>query len=370
MILLLLFDFSILLTADVNITDSLTDERVATTLDDVTSNLYNQVILGNPLLNMLEMNPYREERSGGSRMREPIRYGKNTTFRTFGKGETRTPTQAKLVGFSYWNMKQGAGEWSIDWVEEREQASSGNMVDLLNVRVTALAEDMREAFNTMVWQSAVGNNGKDFNGIPFLVPTDPRTGIMGGFDRASRYWWRNWYWDNAATSYGRHPIDSTAGTPTAVGAFGSISNKYSDCIKRMGTCLNSIAQNEQLSDYFIITDQLTYEQYCDTAQHLGTFQITYSKDDSVVKWNFGEAQFRGIPIWFDTIQNGAEAGVMRFLNKKYIRLITDSGAWFTWSDVRQPYNQFAKVRYLFTRGNIVNSMPSKNGILQGITAWA
>jgi hypothetical protein len=103
---------------------------------------------------------------------------------------------------------------------------------------------------------------------------------------------------------------------------------------------------------------------------LGTFQVSYTKDDSVVKWNFGEAQFRGIPILFDTVNNGAESGVMRFINKKYLRLITDSGAWFTWSDVRQPYNQFAKVRYLFARGQIINSMPSKHGILQGITAWA
>jgi len=273
--------------ADVNITDRLTDERVATVLDAVLPDMYNQVVLGNPLWTILEDSPYRDERNGGSRIRQPLRYGKNNSFSTFSKGETRTPSQGKLVAFSYWNMKQGAGEWSIDWVEEREQAGSGQIVDLLQTRVDALVEDTREKLNAMVWESSVGNNGKNFNGMPFLVPTDPRTGIMAGLDRASRYWWRNWYWDNAATSYGRHPIDSTAGAPVSVTAFGSVSNKYSDCLKRMGTCINSIAKGERMSDYFILTDQLVYEQYCDIAQHLGTFQIAYSKDDSTVGWNFG-----------------------------------------------------------------------------------
>jgi len=356
--------------ADVNITDSLTDERVATVLDDIMPDMYNQVMLGNPVWNILETSQYREERNGGSRVRQPLRYGKNGTFSTFSKGETRTPSQSKLAGFSYWNLKQGAGEWSIDWVEEREQAGVGNIVDLLQTRIDALVEDTRERLNAMIWESSVGNNGKNFNGIPFLVPTDPRTGVMAGWDRASRYWWRNWYWDNSAVSYGRHPIDSTGGTPTAVGAFGSVSNKYSDCLKKMGTCLNSIATGERLQDYVILTDQLVYEQYCDIAQHMGTFQVAYSKDDDTVRWNFGNALFRGIRINYDTVENGAEAGVMRFMNMKYFKLVSDSGAWFTWSEIRHPYNQFAKVRYLMLRGQIINTLPSKHGVLQGITAWA
>lgn len=364
-----LFDWSVILT-DTDITDSLLDERVATCLDEVMPIVYDQVALGNPIINQFEMADTAEERAGGARIRVPIRYGKYNNVKSFGKGEVRTPSQSKLLGYGYYNFKQIAGEWSVDWVEEREQAGSGNIIDLVTQRVEFLIQDAREAINAMIWQSAVGNEGKDLNGIPFLIPTDPRTGVVAGFDRASRYWWRNWYWDNSSLSYGRHPIDSTAGAPANVGAFGSISNKYSDCLKRMGTCLNSIGMGEQNSDYFIITDQLTYEQYTDIAQHFGTYQVTYSQDDSIVKYNFGGAQFRGIPILYDTLQNGAEAGVMRFINKRYTKLITDSGAWFVWSSERLPYNQFAKVRYLLLRGQIVVYAPWKNGVLQGITAWA
>lgn len=355
---------------DTDITDSLTDERVATTLDQMLPTIYNQVVLGNPLMNMLETSKYKEEFVGGARVRTPIRYGKNTSVKSFGKGAIRNPSQPQLLGYAYWNVKQAAGEWAVDWVEEKENSGSGAIIDLVTQRVEALIEDARESFNTMFWQSAIGNDGQDLNGLPFLLPTDPRTGVMAGFDRSSKYWWRNWYWDNSSLSYGRHPIDSTAGVPVAVGAFGSIANKYSDCLKRMGTMINSVAMNEQLSDYVIITDQLTYEQYCDIPQHSNGITIAYSQDDNIVKYNFGGAKFRGINILFDTIQNGAEAGVMRAINLKYLKLKTDSTAWFTWSTERIPQNQFARVRYLMFRGQLCNYLPHKHGVLQGITAWA
>ena len=356
--------------ADADITDSLMDERVATCLDELIPDIYNAVALGHPLINQLETSPYKEERNGGARIRFPIRYGKYNNVKSFGKGEVRTPSQPALIGFGYNNFKQVAGEWAIDWVEEREQAGSGNVVDLITQRVQFLIEDAREALSTMFWQSSVGNMGKDMNGIPLVLPTDPRTGVYAGFDRATRFWWRNWYWDNSALSYGRHPIDSTAGAPANITAFGSLTNKYSECLHIMGVMMDSIAQNENLGDYMLLTDQFTYEQYVKLAQHMGTFSITYTQDADTVKWGFGNAQFRGMPILFDTIQNGAEAGVIRAINKKYTKLITDSGAWFTWSSERSPYNQFARVRYLMMRGQLVNYAPWKNGILQGITAWA
>ncbi len=356
--------------ADTNITDQLLDEQVATTLDEMLPLAYDQVAMGNPLVSQLEDSPYKEERNGGARIRVPVKYGKYSNVKSFGKGEVRTPVQPKLIGFAYYNFKQVAGEWSVDWVEEREQASSGNVIQLVKERAQTLMDDVGEYMNLMFWQSSVGNSNRDLNGLPFLIPTDPRTGILAGYDRAVRYWWRNWYWDTTSVSYGRVPIASTAGTPTAVGAFGVIATNYSTCLKRMRTCLNSISVGESRADYFIITDQLVYENYCDMAQYIKNFQITYSNDENMVKWNFGGAQFMGIPILFDTVANGAESGVMRFINKKHTKLITDSGAWFTWSSERVPYNQFAKVRYLLLRGQLVLFAPWKNGVLQGITEWA
>jgi len=355
--------------ADVDITDSLMDERVATCLDELLPTIHNEVALGNPLINQLEMSPYKEERNGGARVRFPIRYGKNTSTKSFGKGTVRTPSQPALLGFAYFNFKQLAGEWAVDWVEEREQAGSGNVVDLVGQRVQALIEDSREYLNSLMWQSSL-TSPDDINGLPLIMPTDPRTGIIAGFDRASRYWWRGWYWDNTSLSVGRHPINASAGVPVDVGAFGNIALKYSNCLKRMQTCFNSISMGERASDYMVITDQGTYEMYCDLSQHMGTFTVTYTKDDTITKYEFGGAQFRGMPILYDTIQNGAESGVMRFVNKRVTKLITDSGAWFVWSSERVPYNQFARVRYLMLRGQLICYAPWKNGILQGITSWA
>jgi len=359
--------------ANRNITDQLTDERVALMLDDMLPTIYSQVERQSVLLGEFESTPYKEERNGGARIRSPLRTGKNTSFKTFGRGATMTPQIYPSAMFAYWNYKQGAGDIMIDWVEEREHAGGNqdSVVELLTLRIDDLIDSVREEINTMLWNSAVGNAGMDMNGLQLLVPTDPRTGIIAGLDRALNIWWRNTYWDNNASgfAYGKPPHDTTLGAPAAVGAFGDISDGASDGLKRMGTMLNNCAQGENMSDYSIITEQFVYEQYEALAQHAKNFRIAYSQDDRIVKYNFGGALFRGVPILFDTVTNGAPSGQMRFLNKKYIKLITDSQAWFKWSDEKSPVNQFTRVRFLMLRGQLILLKPVTCAVLQGITAW-
>ena len=365
--------------ADTNITDRLDDERVALALDEMLPTIYHQVALATPLLNQLEMTPHKEERNGGARIRVPLRTGKNTSFESFGKGDPHEPKIYPSAMFAYYNYKQAAGDVLIDWVEEREHAGGGNVMDLLQLRVQDLIDSASEDMNKMLWASLVGNNGKDLNGIQSLIPTDPRTGILAGLDRASHIFWRNCYWDNNTSgyAYGTPPIDTTLGAPVGVGAFGAIAGGgagargYSQCLKLMNRILNNCSAGETLSDYFIITEELVYDQYVDgIPQHMGGV-IAYSNEPSIVQWNFGGALFRGsVPILKDSINMGAPSGTMFFVNKKYLKLISDSGAWFTWTADRSPYNQFAKARYLMLRGQMVLYSPRKMGVLQGIAAWA
>lgn len=366
--------------ANENITDILTDERVALVLDEMLPEIYHQVALSTVLLNQFEMSPYKEERNGGARLRVPLRTGKNNSFATFGKGAVRTPTAHPSAMFGYYNYKQGAGDVLIDWVEEREHAggTQTSVIELIRMRVMDLIDSAREEMNRMLWATEVGNDGMDLNGLQFLIPTDPRTGIMAGLDRAVNIWWRNCYWDNNTSgfAYGAPPIDITLGAPVAVGAFGAIAGGgaggrgYSDALKRMGTILNNCSEGEDLRDYVIITETQVYEQYTDMPQHMGGIQIAYSNDEQIVKWSFGGALFRQVPILKDSVTMGAPTGEMRFINKKYTKLISDAAAWFTWTADRSPYNQFAKARYLMLRGQLVQLKPRRNGILEQITAWA
>ena len=365
--------------ADRNITDQLDDERVALILDDMLPKIFSQVSFPSVWLSQLEGTEHREERDGGARIRVALRTGKNTSFKTFGRGATMEPAIYPSAKFSYWNFKQGAGDVMIDWVEEREHrgGSQTPVMELLALRVEDLVESVRENMNRMLWASAVGNEGKDFNGAQLLIPQDPRTGIIAGLDRANYPWWRPCYYDANSSGflYGKPPHDVTLGAPSAAGAFGAIAGGaggrgYSNLLKRMGTILNNCSTGENMNDYFAITEQFVHEQYVDSAQHLGMTQVVYSQDESIVKFNFGGALFRGVPILFDTINMGAPSGQLRFINKKYYKLITDSGAWFTWSAEKSPVNEFTRVRFLMLRGQVVLLKPVSCGVLHGITAWA
>jgi hypothetical protein len=98
------------------------------------------------------------------------------------------------------------------------------------------------------------------------------------------------------------------------------------------------------------------------------FRINYESRDDTVAYNFGNALFHGIPVRYDAYD--APSGEMRIINKKYMRLVSDSGAWLNWTEERKPHDQFAKVRYLMLRGQLIMLMPRKHAVLQGVTPWA
>ncbi len=362
--------------ANENPNADITDEIVATTLDNyVQSTVIDQLNLQIPLMNRLSQSPYRSGQNGGHRIRVPLRTKKTDGLVSFGMGDTITPQRKPVITIAWGTMKQALEYIRFDWVEERMNAGTGKVVDIVRERMVATMQDGKEDFNEMLWDDGTGNAGKDFMGVTGLIPADPRTGVIMGYDRAvaGQQWWRNWYWDGV--TYGPHPIDAepAGGAPVNVGAFGNYQNNtgfgFASSFQFFETGWNSTQAGENPADCFWLSDQAVYEYYS-AGYPLHQHNVEIPMNEDILKFGFGGAMFKNAPWMYDTIENGAKQGQLRLVNSKYLYLYTDTGAWMVWLPWKSPFNQLARARIFVMRGNTIISRPRSHAVWQGITAWA
>ncbi len=360
--------------ANENIDNVITEEIVATVLDTYsTPVVIDQLVLAIPFANKMIQNPNNKGQNGGHRIRVPIRNRLTDGMQSFGMGATIIPQRKPVVSIAWATMKQALSYVRFDWVEERQNAGAGKIIDIVTERINATLQDGKVDFQTMLWGDGTGNGAQDFMGITGLIPADPTTGVIMGYDRAvdGNQWWRNWFWDGA--TYGPHPrfADAAAG-PQNVGTFGTYTaaggSGVATSFSIFTTGYNSTQQGESPGDLFWISDQAVYEYYeNDYAIYQHNAEVPYKED--IATFGFGGAMFKNVVWMYDTIENGAPAGQLRLINQKYIYLHKDTGAWFTWLDWRHPFNQLARAKYLALRGNFIVSLPRKQAVFQGITAW-
>lgn len=349
-----------------DITQSQKDEIVATTLDRITPTVINHTILDVPIYNELFNAPYMETVDGGHRIRFPFVIDNNDSFAWFGWGDTFNPQPKKIIGWGHATLKQGAGDVVVEWLEGQMNKGSEAFVNLLQAKLNDLEQSIRQQLNTNAWGDGTGSGGKEPTGVGGHIPNTPLTGTYMGFNRATEYWARPWYWDG--TWIGPHSLTAPSGSAvSAVGAIGDISDKYPLIINFLTTMWNSVANDQNASDMFHLTDQATYEWYLRIPSYCPGYDIGIHEGDLNI--GITSASFMGAPIRWDTTENGAVAGEWRLINKRFYKVYKDSSAFYKWTPPREPYNALRNARYLLVRFQAVNTYPRKSGILTGIITW-
>lgn len=371
----IVFDWSLLITINENPDATITDEIIASTLDTyIGPSIIDQLALAIPFFNRMMMSPHNQSLDGGHRIRVGVRDKKTDGAVSFGKTSTITPQRKPVISHAWATFKHILSYVRFNAIEERENAGRGKVFDIIAERIAATLQDGKEDIQTMLWGDGTGNGNRDFMGITGLLPADPRTGVIMGFDRAINQWWRNWYWDGATR--GPHPLFAEpAAVPQNVGAFGVFSSGAggtgqgaATSFKIFNTGYNSVMQGQQPGDMFWISDQAVYEYY-ETGYPLHQHNVEIPINEDVVKFGFGGAMFKNVVWIWDTIENGAPAGELRLVNTKFIYLVKDSGMWFAWTDWRVPFNQLDRAKFLLVRGNMIQKFPRKHAVFQGITDW-
>ena len=306
------------------------DALLSTTLANYRAQLTDNVFTARPLTYFLMDKGRIRMIDGGTKIVEPLIYGQNGTVASYSGYDTISLTAQEGVTAAEYDWKQYAASIAISGIEEAKNNGEAAIVNLLEAKIMQAEESMREGFNQMFFSDGTGNSGKNWNGLGNLVEA---SGTVGGINRAT-----------AGNEYWRSYEENTAGALT---------------LAQMATAYNSVSVGNDHPD-MILTTQTLFEKY----EALLQPQLRYT-DTKTADAGFQNLLFKAAPVTYD---EHCTAGVVYFLNSKYLTLVGHSGKWFAQTDFVRPENLDARYALIMCYGNLTCRNAAKQGKLTAKTA--
>jgi len=263
--------------------------------------------------------------SGGETIVEQLLYGKSSAVKSYAGYDVLDTTPQDGMTIARFNWKQYAATITISGLEKRNNMGESQLIDLLQAKTTQAEMSLRDMMSTDSFGDGTGNNSKTFTGLKALVST---TATVGGLSPTTFTWWA-----------------SQAQTAASFAANG---------LAAMRTLYNSCTfGNDRPSIGF--TTQTVYEYYEALMNPLE--RIT---DTKVADLGFENLRFKGVPILWD---RSCTAGLMYFLNSKYINLVVHEEADVVTKPFVTPENQDASTASILFQGNTTVNNRRMHGVL-------
>ena len=306
--------------------DALLSTTLANYRDQLTDNVFTDRVLTNHLMSKGRIRML----NGGTKIVEPLIYGTNATVASYsGYDSISLAAQTGITAAEY-EWKQYAASIAISGIEEAKNNGEQEIINLLEAKIMQAEESMREGFNTMFYADGTGNSSKDWNGLGNIIEA---SGTVGNINRATV---GNEYWK----SYEEN-------TSTAL------------TIAQMATAYNTVSIGNDHPD-LVLTTQTLFEKY----EALLQPNLRYT-DTKTADAGFQNLLFKAAPVVFDA---ACPAGVMFFMNSKYITLVGHSGKWFQQTNFVRPEDLDARYALIMCYGNLTCRNAKKQGKLTAKTA--
>jgi hypothetical protein len=307
------------------------DTLLSTTLANYRSQLTDNVFTARPLTYMLMEKGRIRMLNGGTKIVEPLIYGQNSTVGSYQDYETISLTPQSGISAAEYDWKQYAASIAISGIEEAKNNGEAEIINLLEAKIMQAEESLREGFNQMFYGDGTGNSSKNWNGLGNLVESGNTVGGINSASGQGNDWWRSYE-------------ENTAGALT---------------LAQMSTAYNSTSVGNDHIDT-VLTTQTLFEKY----ESLLTPQLRYT-DTKTADAGFQNLLFKASPVMYDV---HCTAGVMYFLNTKYLTLVGHSGKWFQQTEFVRPENMDARYALIMCYGNLTCRNRARQGKLTAKTA--
>jgi len=307
------------------------DALLSTTLANYRNQLTDNVFTARPLTYMLMEKGRIRMLNGGTKIVEPLIYGQNSTVASYSGYDTISLTAQDGISAAEYDWKQYAASIAISGIEEAKNNGEQEIINLLEAKIMQAEESMREGFNQMFFGDGTGNSGKNWNGLGNIVESGNTVGGINSAGGQGNDWWRSYE-------------ENTAGALT---------------LAYMNTAYNSVSVGNDHPDV-VLTTQTLFEKY----EALLQPQLRYT-DTKTADAGFQNLLFKAAPVMYDVHNT---AGVVYFLNTKYLTLVGHSGKWFQQTEFVRPENLDARYALIMCYGNLTCRNRAKQGKLTAKTA--
>ena len=304
------------------------DALLSTTLANYRSQLTDNVFTARPLTYALMEKGRIRMLNGGTKIVEPLIYGKNSTVSSYSGYDSLSLAPQEGISAAEYDWKQFAASISISGLEEAKNNGEQEIINLLEAKIMQAEESMRESFNQMFFSDGTGNSSKDWNGLGNLVESG---NTVGNIDSNTYTWWKS-YEENTATAL---------------------------TLAQMSTAYNSVSVGNDHPDT-LLTTQTLFEKY----EALLQPNLRYT-DTKTADAGFQNLLFKAAPGMYDV---HCTAGTFYFLNRKYITLVGHSNKWFSQTEFIKPEDVDARYALIMCYGNLTVRNRAKQGKLTAKTA--
>jgi hypothetical protein len=300
---------------------------LSTTFANYAKRLTDNAFNNRPLTAWLTAKDRMRMDDGGVKIIEPLIMAQNDTVSSYSGYDAIALTPQTGITAAEYDWKQLAGSVAISGIEELQNSGESRILHLLESKVFQLEESLQEKLSSMLFSDGTGNSGKDWNGLEAAISA---TNTHGNINSTTFPYWRS-----KVTALGG-PLTQAA----------------------MTTLFNSASKGNDTPDG-IFTTQTLYEKYESTLQT----SLRYT-DTKMADVGFQNLMFRTAPVLFD---QACPAGIVYFLNSKYLTIVGHKDRWFEQTPFVRPENQDARYSLITAVGNLTVRNRQRQGKLTGAT---
>jgi hypothetical protein len=174
-------------------------EIVTTTIENRSRKLADNFTKNNALLYKLQQGGNVKPFSGGRTIVQELAYQENSTFKYYSGYETLDITPSEVISAAEYEIKQGAASVSISGLEQLQNSSKEALIDLLEARIQNAEGTLLNNASVGIYSDGTGTANKQITGLQAQVADTPSSGTVGGINRATWSFWRNYSFDATST---------------------------------------------------------------------------------------------------------------------------------------------------------------------------
>ncbi len=311
------------------------DEIFTTTLKNRSGEIANNVENNNALLRMLRERGNTTTVDGGQTLVQELDFAENSTFKFYSGYDVLDVSATDVLSAAEYDWKQANVNVVASGLQMRQNAGSPErVIDLVASRVRNAESTMSNQISTSIYSDGTGSSGLEIGGLQLLVADDPTVGTVGGIDRATFDFWRNFKFD--AINDG-----SAAATSSNIQAY-------------MNTVHSNLIRGSDMPK-MIVADINYYTLFEGSLQQIQRITDARSGDSG-----FQTLMYKGVPFMLD---QAAPTNHMYFLNTDYLFWKVHRDANFSVMEDKTSVNQDAIVKPIIFMGNMTMSNAKLQGVL-------
>lgn len=163
---------------------------VATTIENRSRKLADDVTKNNALLRRLQDRGNVRTISGGSTILEEIMFAENANAGWYSGYDLLPVAAQDMISAAQFDLKQSACPVVWSGLDKLRNNGKEQMIDLLEGRIKASEATMMNLLAAGVYSDGTAAGGKQVVGLQAAVPVSGLTGIYGGIDRGTWAFWR------------------------------------------------------------------------------------------------------------------------------------------------------------------------------------